>query len=176
MRDQAKPNRLMGQKKTKRTNIVYTVICVQPHCPATGPIGRSEPLKFVLDVYLLFLPIHLSIHPSMQVCNFTIDYEGPKIPFDEDGVWPMVRNPKMNMFAPGSRAHFHAEIFNKAYTKLIKALEKAFNGKPEELGNALGLMFSVELHLKNLVRTPIDDNGNPEVGPNAGPTFTFTPE
>ena len=118
-----------------------------------------------------------SIYPSMQVCNFTIDYEGPKIPFDEDGVWPMVRNPRMDMYAPGSRAHFQAEIFNEVYTKLLKALEVAFNGNPKEIENALGLMFSVELHLRNLVRTPIDDvNGNPEVGPNAGPTFTFSPE
>ena len=113
----------------------------------------------------------------MQDCNFTIDYEGPKIPFDEDGVWPMVRNPRMDMYAPGSRAHFQAEIFNEVYTKLLKALQVAFNGNPKEIENALGLMFSVELHLRNLVRTPIDDvNGNPEVGPNAGPTFTFTPE
>ena len=113
----------------------------------------------------------------MQECPFTFDFKGPEIPFDEDGVWPMVQDPKMSMYAPGSRAQYQAVMFNKVYTRLLRALEVAFNGKPKELGNALGLMFSVELHLNNLVRTPIDDvNGNPEVGPNAGPTFTFTPE
>ena len=81
------------------------------------------------------------------------------------------------MFRTGSKAFIQAKLFNKVYTKLLKTLEVTFNGKPDEIGNALGLMFSVELHLKNLVRIPIDDvNGNPEVGPNAGPTFTFTPE
>ena len=80
------------------------------------------------------------------------------------------------MYKPGSRAHFHAMLFNKAYTRLLRSLEKAFNGNPNQIIDAIGMMFSVELHLKNLIRTPIDDNGNPEIGPNAGPTFEFTPE
>ena len=89
----------------------------------------------------------------------------------------MVRNPKMSMFRTGSKAHIQAQLFNKVYTKLLKTLELTFNGKPTEIKNALGLMFAVQLHLKNLVRTPIDDvNGIPDMGPNAGPTFIFTPE
>ena len=113
----------------------------------------------------------------MQICPFTFDFKGPKIPFDEDGVWPMVQDPKMSMYAPGSRAHSKAVLFNKVYTRLLRALEITFNGNPSDIQKDISLMFSVELHLRNLVRTPIDDvNGNPEVGPNAGPTFTFTPE
>lgn len=104
------------------------------------------------------------------------DFQGPEIPFDEDGIWPMIKDPKMSMYKPGSRAHFHAMLFNKAYTRLLRSLEKAFNGNPNQIIDAIGMMFSVELHLKNLIRTPIDDNGNPEIGPNAGPTFEFTPE
>ena len=32
----------------------------------------------------------------------------------------------------------------------------------------------IMLDLKELLRTPIDDNGDPDVGPSAGPTFDFT--
>jgi len=87
----------------------------------------------------------------------------------------MVSNPRMSKYTPGSKAYRQAERFNKVYTKLLKSLEGVFNGYPDTLQDALGLMYSVDLHLRNLVRTPIDDNGDPDVGPNAGPTFDFTP-
>lgn len=87
----------------------------------------------------------------------------------------MVSNPRMSKYSPGSKAYRQAERFNKAYTTLLKSLNNVFNGHPHKLKDALGLMYSVDLHLRNLVRTPIDDNGDPDVGPNAGPTFDFTP-
>lgn len=87
----------------------------------------------------------------------------------------MVSNPRMSKYKKGSNAYRQAEMFNMVYTKLPKSLENVFNGRPETLKDALGLMFSVDLHLRNLLATPIDDNGDPDVGPNAGPTFDFTP-
>jgi len=109
-----------------------------------------------------------------QLCNGTYYFNGSRIPFDPDGVWPMISNPRMSKYKPGSNAYRQAERFNKVYTKLLKSLDNVFNGHPEKLKDALGLMYSVNLHLKNLVRTPIEDNGDPDVGPNAGPTFDFT--
>lgn len=88
----------------------------------------------------------------------------------------MIPNPKLSDYTPGSKAYRQAVLFNKAYTKLFKSLENAFNGNPHEgLENAIGLMYGVELHLKKLLRTPVDDDGDPDIGPNAGPTFDFTP-
>ena len=87
----------------------------------------------------------------------------------------MVSNPSMSKYTPGSKAYRQSERFNKVYTKLLKSLDDVFNGKPDSLKDALGLMYSVELHLKKLLRTPVDENGDPDVGPNAGPTFDFTP-
>lgn len=81
----------------------------------------------------------------------------------------------MSKYKIGSNAYRQAEMFNMVYTKLLKSLENVFNGRPETLKDALGLMFSVDLHLRNLLTTPIDDDGDPDVGPNAGPTFDFTP-
>lgn len=81
----------------------------------------------------------------------------------------------MARYIPGSKAHRQAQRFNRVYTKLLKSLDNVFNGQPDTLKDALGLMFSVDLHLKKLVHTPIADDGDPEVGPNAAPTFDFTP-
>ncbi|KAL9985862.1 hypothetical protein ACROYT_G008311 [Oculina patagonica] len=110
-----------------------------------------------------------------KLCHGTYYFNGSKIPFDPEGVWPMVSNPRMSKYTPGSKAYRQAERFNKVYTKLLKSLEDVFNGHPDSLNDALGLMYSVDFHLKNLVRTPIDDKGDPDVGPNAGPTFDFKP-
>lgn len=87
----------------------------------------------------------------------------------------MIPNPQLSDYSRRSKAYRQAVLFNKAYTKLIKSLEYTFNGNPKALEDAIGLMYAVELHLKNLLRTPVDDNGDPDIGPNAGPTFDFTP-
>lgn len=87
----------------------------------------------------------------------------------------MVPNPKMTKFKEGTKAYLMAEMFNEVYTKMLKSLEHVFNGYPDSLNDALGLMYSLKLHLKKLIRTPIDPDGDPDVGPNAGPTFEFTP-
>ena len=103
-------------------------------------------------------------------------FNGNKIPFDPDGVWPMTPNPKMHMYEEDSKAKVRAVMFNQAYTRLLKSLEYAFNGHPESIGDAISMMHSLIMHLNRLMSTPIDDNGDPNVGPNAGPTFEFTPE
>lgn len=110
-----------------------------------------------------------------KMCNGIYYFNGSEIPFDPEGVWPMISNPRMEKYVEGSKAYRQAVRFNKIYTKLLKSLENVFNGHPETLDDALGLMYSVDLHLTNLLRTPIYDNGDPYIGPNAGPTFDFTP-
>ena len=87
----------------------------------------------------------------------------------------MVSNPQMSKYRNGSKAYKKAQTFNEVYTKLMRSLHNLFNGHPETLDDAMGLMYSVDFHLKKLVSTPIDDNGDPYVGPNAGPTFDFAP-
>ena len=78
-------------------------------------------------------------------------------------------------YNPNSKAYRQAERFNKVYTKLLKSLNNVFNGQPDTLKDALGIMYSVDLQLRRLVHTPIADDGDPYVGPNAGQTFDFTP-
>lgn len=110
----------------------------------------------------------------LQICsNTTYNFTGEKIPFDSDGVWPMTPNPKMYKYAPGSKAHIEAMMFNQIYTKLLLSLHIAFNGHPDKMPDAISIMHNLVIHLNRLMRTPIDDNGDPDIGPNAGPTFDF---
>lgn len=108
-----------------------------------------------------------------QLCHGEYFFNGSKIFFDPDGVWPMVNNPRLRKSTPGSRADVLNREFNKLYTDLLRSLEVTLNGHPDKFGDALGLMFSIDRHLKRLVRTPLEQGGDPTVGPNAGPTFEF---
>lgn len=88
----------------------------------------------------------------------------------------MVNNPRLVKYTKGSRADVLNKEFNRLYTNLLRSLEVIFNGHPEKFVDALGLMFSVDRHLKMLVQTPLEEYGDPTVGPNAGPTFEFMPD
>jgi hypothetical protein len=94
-------------------------------------------------------------------------YSGPPIPFDPDGVWPMIDDPNMVLYPAGSRALILARQFAESYQALLKALNRTFNGDPGYLGQAIGLMYSLDLQARELMQTPsgIKD------GTTAGPSF-----
>lgn len=95
------------------------------------------------------------------------DFSGTPVPFDENGVWPLVANPKVEDLPDGSRAKVLCEQFNQMYRKFLVALHQVFNGNPSQLDSAIGIMFSLKLQAMVLVQTPIGG------GLNAGPTFEF---
>lgn len=114
--------------------------------------------------------------PSSKVCQGEYYFNGSKIFFDPAGVWPMVNNPRYIKYTPGSRPDVLNKEFNRIYTNLLRSLEVVFNGHPEKFVDALGLMMTVDRYLSRLVQTPLEEQGDPTVGPNAGPTFEFMPD
>ena len=88
----------------------------------------------------------------------------------------MFSNPRLRKFVPGSQADVLNRELNKLYTNLHRSLEVTFNCHPEKLGHTLGLMFSIEKHLKRLVLTPLEQDEDPTLGPNVGPTFEVIPD
>lgn len=114
--------------------------------------------------------------PSKTSCQGEYHFNGSKIFFDPAGVWPMVNNPRYIKYTPGSRPDVLNKEFNRIYTNLLRSLEVVFNGHPEKFVDALGLMMTVDRYLKRLVQTPLEEQGDPTVGPNAGPTFEFRPD
>ena len=94
-------------------------------------------------------------------------YTGTPIPFDPEGVWPMIDDPNMVFYPAGSRALILAQQFAQSYHALLQALNRTFNGDPGYLKQSIGLMYSLDLQARQLVQTP---SGVKE-GTTAGPAF-----
>ncbi|XP_028390804.1 uncharacterized protein LOC114515704 [Dendronephthya gigantea] len=98
-------------------------------------------------------------------------YVGDKIPFFQNGVWPVVKNPRMSKYKPNSQAYKNAEAFNHIYNTLLETMQSVFDGNVDRFDDTFGLMKSLIVYGNRVVQTPIDENGDPNEGPNAGPTY-----
>ncbi len=94
-------------------------------------------------------------------------YTGDAVPFDPDGLWPMMDDPDIALLAPGSRARILSEQFAETYQALLNGLERTFNGEPAFMSQVFGLMYSLGLAARQLVETP---SGLGD-GTTAGPSF-----
>ena len=95
-------------------------------------------------------------------------YAGDSIPFDANGVYPMVANPKIDDFPVGSRARILVERYSYSYSSLLNALHLAFNGRPGQINMAIGLMYELKLQAVTLMSTVINDQGQ-----TAGPSYEY---
>jgi hypothetical protein len=94
-------------------------------------------------------------------------YTGSHIPFDPDGVWPMMDDPDIADLPPGSRARILSQQFARTYQALLNGLHRTFNGEPQYLGQAIGMMYSLAVSAGELMQTPSGRND----GTTAGPSF-----
>jgi hypothetical protein len=97
-------------------------------------------------------------------------YTGAPIPFDPAGVFPMVTNPAQVLLPAGSMVAQMADQFDSTYTSLLNALNGTFNGAPENLNVAMGLMYSLRVQAQDLMQQPIGDS----TPGNAGPRWLFS--
>ncbi len=100
----------------------------------------------------------------------TFSYTGAPIPFDPDGVWPMIDDPNVVVYPAGSRARLLSMQFAQGYQALLAGLNRSFNGEPDYLREAIGLMYSLDLSARELMQTP---SGLKE-GTTAGPGFQLS--
>ena len=96
-------------------------------------------------------------------------YSGQPIPFDGAGVRPLVLNPTTESYETGTQARFANDSFNYTYTSLLKSLHATFNGQPDLLMTAVGLMESCKQQALEMGTLPIGD------GNVAGPSFQYRP-
>ncbi len=94
-------------------------------------------------------------------------YGGDPIPFDPNGVLPVLENPKAALYPAGSPARLACDTFNSTYTSLLKSLHETFNGSPDQFGHAISLMFKLRGQATRLMAI---DLGN---GTHAGPSFEY---
>jgi hypothetical protein len=118
------------------------------------------------------------LHGRSLVANKTpppdFAYAGDPIPFDPAGVFDVVTNPSAGGYAPGSAAEINNRSFNYTYTALLKTLHGVFNGHPETLFAAVGLMESLKQLAFAMMSAIPADPGAP-VQATAGPSFEYTP-
>ncbi|HEX2254991.1 MAG TPA: ferritin-like protein [Thermoanaerobaculia bacterium] len=98
-------------------------------------------------------------------------YAGEPIAFDEEGVFPMIDNPQESDYAPGSQVALLSEIFTAGYSNLLNALHQTFNGAPERIDTAIGLMYQLRLQAQKLMSTPVE----PGSERTAGPVYRYVP-
>jgi Ferritin-like len=95
------------------------------------------------------------------------DYKGETIPFDPEGVYPMVDDPYSSMWAPGTRARTLADQFSSTYQGLLVVLQESWSGSPANIQGAVGIMFALQNLAAQLFQTP---SGRGD-GTTAGPCF-----
>jgi len=82
-------------------------------------------------------------------------YTGDPVVFTPAGVHPMITDPSMDFYPPGTRAGHLAEQFNRNYRHLLVALQETFTGRPSALNAAMGVMY--ELRLAAIAMTTVPD-------------------
>jgi hypothetical protein len=93
---------------------------------------------------------------------------GPPIGVDFGAVYPMIANPRTADYAdPSLRAA--SDAGNRTWSDLLRQLEAAFNGRPEELLTAVPTMFKLRDQSLVLLANPLPPDGQRH----AGPTFEW---
>jgi Ferritin-like len=92
-------------------------------------------------------------------------YGGAPILFDPSGVWPLRPNCKIADFAPDTHARTRIEAFAYNYSSLLNSLHNTFNGAPEQLDTAIGIMYDLRVCAVALMETDTGDSSGQTVGP-----------
>ena len=79
----------------------------------------------------------------------------------------MIDDPDPATLPPNSLVQNISRQFDATYGDLLRSLNTTVNGDPAGLLGAIGLMYSIEVQARELMRTPIS-TGSPTT---AGPSF-----
>ncbi|MFE5025703.1 hypothetical protein ACFRAO_20845 [Streptomyces sp. NPDC056656] len=81
-------------------------------------------------------------------------FDGPRIPFDPKGVHRLVENPDTQKLEKGSAARKASERCDRAYTEMLRTLNRVFDGHPGELRHAQRQMEVLGEKARALMRMP----------------------
>lgn len=95
---------------------------------------------------------------------------GASFTVDWDGVYNMRPNPAAADYAAGSAIRVKLDGFNRAYSSLLRMLQRAFNGQPRLLAQAVGAMYEIRHRAVDLMQTPSGDGAT-----TVGPSFEYLP-
>ncbi|MCX4733360.1 ferritin-like domain-containing protein [Streptomyces sp. NBC_01363] len=92
-------------------------------------------------------------------------FEGARVPFDAEGVHPVADDADTYALPAGSVARRDSEQCDESYTRALTSLHRVFNGHPEEMDDAVGLMYQMQVQAKKLLGIKVPDGGGTVVGP-----------
>ncbi|MGW6399415.1 hypothetical protein [Streptomyces sp. NPDC055134] len=81
-------------------------------------------------------------------------FDGPRIPFDPNAVHRLVENPDTKRLEEGSAERRASERCDRAYTEMLRTLNRVFDGHPEELRRAQKQMEVLGKQARALMRMP----------------------
>ncbi|RDU98011.1 ferritin-like domain-containing protein [Trinickia dinghuensis] len=88
-------------------------------------------------------------------------YTGEPVPLDEKTIIKLYPNAALSDYRPGSGAYIAGKQFYEAYRSLMISLDQTFNGSPESLNAALGIMFELKLVAQQVMQFRISDTVPP---------------
>ena len=83
-------------------------------------------------------------------------YSGDPVYLDPNDVWDMDDDPAIAKYKPGSFSRRICEQFSYTYTHMLGSLHDAFNGQPERLDDAMGIMYELRLISQQVLETPAE--------------------
>jgi hypothetical protein len=92
---------------------------------------------------------------------------GDELKVDWCAVYPIKMDAKLADYQPESDLHAAAVAFNNFYAQFLRLLNRAFNGEPALLQEAVPKMFDIRNLANQLMRNPLCDG----LAINAAPTF-----
>lgn len=96
-------------------------------------------------------------------------FDGEEIRFDPDGVLAMVDDPDTGALPQGSPERKASERCDAAYSRVLLALGRVFDGHPDELPRAVRAMHELKTEAERLTEIP----GEPGSDTVLGPSFRF---
>ncbi len=103
-------------------------------------------------------------------------YGGAPVVLDTSTIFDMDDNPKIANYKEGSFSRRMATQFSYNYTKLLKGLHDTFNGNPEGIDHAMGVMYELRFSALQALETPAEwaDPSN-TASKQTGLSFEYTP-
>lgn len=126
------------------------------------PVDPEGELAHYYKFEELYVGKRLIADPSAQN---GYSFSGADIPYNPDNVQPIFTDTKAYMFAEGTEERRRCDEFNHSYQVLLNALHETFNGQPDTLGDAIGIMFDIKLRGEKLCGMPFPGKPNTTIGP-----------
>lgn len=158
------PDELFAITNEAQAKKAIEIIVTQGEGTATTPLGSAHGLAHYYHFEEIVKGKTLSVDPATK----QFAWGPPPIPFDPDGVYPMVDNPAHVALPPNTQLARWSQQCDETFSALVNALQKTFAGHPDHLGASIGLMYSLRIQAQQLMATPIPNGAG-----NAGPRFLY---